>query len=476
MSAPRVRFAPAPTGFLHVGSARAALFNWMFARHTGGTFVLRIEDTDPARSRDDLVEGIERTLHWLGLDWDEGPFRQSRRMHLYAEAAARLVAEKRAYWCDCTREAIDTRTAGNASPGYDGFCRDRGLTGDEPGAALRLRTPDEGETVVHDLIRGDVHFDHANLEDFVIQRGDGSPMFLLANAVDDADMGITHVIRGEDLLPSTPKVLLLRLALGNDEAPVFAHLPLLVDEKRRKLSKRRHAIAVEEYREQGYLAEALRNYLALLGWAPSDDREIVPLDEMVTLFDVESVNKAPAFFDVAKLAHVNATYLRALPVATFVRESLPWLEEDAPWPPERFDLSAFDAVAPLVQERVQTLGEVPAMVDFLFLDRPNIGPDSWAKGVTRLPQAGAVFDDAISAFETCHWEADAIHQATLAMAEGLGLKLAKAQAPVRVAVTGRSVGPPLFESLQALGRAPALERLRAARARWASEQAAPTSP
>ncbi|HEX3392970.1 MAG TPA: glutamate--tRNA ligase [Acidimicrobiales bacterium] len=475
MSAPRVRFAPAPTGFLHVGSARAALFNWMFARHTGGTFVLRIEDTDPARSRDELVEGIERTLHWLGLDWDEGPYRQSTRMHLYAEAAARLLAEGRAYWCDCSREAIDARTPPGAPPGYDGFCRERGLERSAE-TALRLHLPDEGETVVHDLIRGDVHFDHATLEDVVIQRRDGTPTFLLANAVDDADMAISHVIRGEDLLPSTPKVLLLRQALGNLEVPIFAHLPLLVDDKRAKLSKRRHAIAVEDYRDQGYLPEALRNYLALLGWAPPDGREIVPLDEMVEAFEVEAVNKAPAFFDTVKLAHVNARYLRALPVATFVRESLPWLMQDPPWPPERLDPAVFEAVAPLVQERVQTLGEVPAMVDFLFLEEPCIDDESWAKAVTGLPEAGAVLDDAIAAFESCPWEAEAIHQATSDVAVGHGLKLAKAQAPIRVAVTGRRVGPPLFESLQALGRAPTLERLRAARRRWASEQSPTPSP
>ncbi|MBA3266991.1 MAG: glutamate--tRNA ligase [Acidimicrobiia bacterium] len=474
MSAPRVRFAPAPTGFLHVGSARAALFNWLFARHTGGTFVLRIEDTDPARSRDDLVAGIERTLHWLGLDWDEGPFRQSTRMHLYAAAADRLLADGLAYWCDCPREAIDARTAAAGDrPGYDGYCRDRHVKRG-PGTALRLHTPDSGETVVHDLIRGDVRFDHVTLEDFVVQRADGTPTFLLANAVDDADMAISHVVRGEDLLPSTPKVLLLRQALGNHEVPVFAHLPLLVDEKRRKLSKRRHAVAVEEYREQGYLPEAVRNYLALLGWAPPGDREIVPLDEMVDLFDLESVNKAPAFFDVTKLGHVNAEYVRALPVATFVRESLPWLMEDPPWPPERLDPGVFEAVAPLVQERVRTLGEVPAMVDFLFLEQPVIDDEAWAKAVTRQPLAGALLHDAASAYESCHWDAEALHQATSAVAEAQGLKLAKAQAPIRVAVTGRAVGPPLFESLQALGRGPTLERLRAAHRRWASEQ--PPSP
>ncbi|MFN2608866.1 MAG: glutamate--tRNA ligase [Acidimicrobiales bacterium] len=471
MGAPRVRFAPAPTGFLHLGSARAALFNWLYARHTGGTMVLRIEDTDPARSRDELVRGIARTLHWLGLDWDEGPVRQSTRMELYRDAAWQLVAEGAAYWCDCSSEAVKARTPPGAPPGYDGFCRDRGLTGDEAGAALRLRTPDDGETVVHDVIRGDVHFDHATLEDFVVQRSDGTPTFLLANAVDDADMAISHVVRGEDLLPSTPKVLLLRRALGVGDEPVFAHLPLIVDEARRKLSKRRHAVAVEEYREKGYLPEALRNYLGLLGWAPPGDREIVPIEEMVTAFELEAVNKSPAFFDVAKLDYVNAEYLRALPVATFVRESLPWLMEDPPWPPERLDPAVFEQVAPQVQERVRTLGEVPQMVDFLFLEAPVIDADAWERGVARLPAAADVLDAAAGLYADCHWDHETLHRQTAALAERLGLKLGKAQAPIRVAVTGRTVGPPLFESLQVLGRQTTLERLAAAKARLTSEKA-----
>jgi len=470
-STPRVRFAPAPTGFLHVGSARAALFNWLFARHNGGTFVLRIEDTDPARSRDELVRGIERTLHWLGLDSDEGPVRQSERMDLYREAAERLVADGRAYWCDCTPEAVKARVPAGAPPGYDGYCRDRGL---QPGpqSGLRLRTPDQGETVVHDLIRGDVHFDHSTIEDFVVQRSAGAPTFLLANAVDDADMGITHVVRGEDLLPSTPKVLLLRQALGIAEVPLFAHLPLLVDERRRKLSKRRDAVAVEEYREKGYLPEALRNYLALLGWAPPGGREIVPIGDMVDAFEIEAVNKAPAFFDIQKLDYVNGEYLRALPVATFVREALPWLLQDRPWPPERLDPAVFEAVAPLVQERVRTLGEVPHMVDFLFLDRPQIEEAAWNKVVAGLPQAAALLNDAIAIYAECHWDAETLHSVTAALAGRHDLKLGKAQAPIRVAVTGRSVGPPLFESLQALGREATLERLRGARDRLASTQPA----
>ncbi len=458
----RVRFSPAPTGFLHVGGARTALFNWLYARHTGGTFVLRIEDTDPVNSRDELVTGIERSLRWLGLDWDEGPFRQSERVPVYREAAARLVSDGVAYYCDCTREQVQERTGGPT--GYDGFCRDRGLAA----GALRFRTPDDGATTVHDLIRGEVVFDHRSIEDFVIVRSDGSPGFLLPNAVDDVDMGITHVIRGEDLLPATPRIMLVRRALGTDDDPVFAHLPMIVNEKRQKLSKRRDDVALEEYRERGYLPEALRNYLGLLGWAPQGDREIVPVEDMVAEFDVVDVKSSPAFFDVKKLDAVNAEYIRQLPVATFVRESLPWLETDPPWPPERLELGVFEAVAALVQERVRKLSEVPGMVDFLFLEFPAIDPQAWAKAVERSPVAPALLDDALDAYAGCEWHAPALHEVTERIADSHGIKLSKAQAPIRVAVTGRTVGPPLFESLEVLGRERTLERLRAARDRLAT--------
>ena len=454
----RVRFSPAPTGFLHVGGARTALFNWLYARSVGGTFILRIEDTDAALLRDGLIEGIQRTLRWLGIDWDEGPYRQSERAEAYAEAATRLRDAGRAYYCDCTREDVQARTHDEGA-GYDGWCRDRGLTA----GALRFRSPDEGATVVHDLIRGDVTFEHATIEDFVVQRTDGSAVFLLANAVDDTAMAVSHVIRGEDLLATTPKVLLIRQALGDDHPPVYAHLPLIVNEKRQKLSKRRDDVAVEEYRERGYLPEALRNYLALLGWSPADDREIVPIEDMVAEFRIEDVKPSPAFFDVKKLEAINAEYLRALPVATFVRECLPWLETDPPWPPERFDLATFEAIAPHVQERARTLAEVPGMVDFLFLEAPVVDEAAWDKAVTRNPVAAGVLDDAIASYRDAHWDAEELHGLTAALAERHALKLAKAQAPIRVAVTGRSVGPPLFESLHLLGRERTLERLARAK-------------
>lgn len=453
----RVRFSPAPTGFLHVGGARTALFNWLYARSVGGTFILRIEDTNAALSRDDLIEGIQRTLRWLGIDWDEGPYRQSERAGAYAAAADRLQDRGLTYFCDCSADDVKARVKDDS--GYDRFCRDRALTA----GALRFRTPDEGETVVHDIIRGDVTFDHAAIEDFVVQRRDGSAMFLLANAVDDIDMAMTHVIRGEDLLSTTPKVLLIRQALGDEHPPVYAHLPLIVNEKRQKLSKRRDDVAVEEYRGRGYLPEAMRNYLALLGWAPADDREILPIEDMVAEFRIDDVKASPAFFDVKKLEAINAEYIRAQPVATFVRECLPWLETDPPWPPERFDIGVFEAVAPMVQERARTLAEVPAMVDFLFLEEPVIDQTAWDKAITRNPAAAGILDEAIACYRDAHWDTDELHRLTAALADRHGLKLAKAQAPIRAAVTGRSVGPPLFESLHLLGRERTMERLARAK-------------
>jgi glutamyl-tRNA synthetase len=245
---------------------------------------------------------------------------------------------------------------------------------------------------------------------------------------------------------------------------VFAHLPLLVNERRQKLSKRRDDVAVEEYRERGYLPDAMRNYLALLGWSPGKDREIVPVHEMIAAFRLEDVNPSPAFFDVQKLDHINAEYIRALPVEVFVRESLPWLESSAPWPPERFELGAFERMAAPVQERVRTLAEVPGMVDFLFLEEPLRDPDAWERVIVRSAVAGPLLDDAVAAYADCEWEVEVLHGVTQAVGERHGLKLSKAQAPIRVAVTGRTVGPPLFEALEVLGRQPVLARLRAARA------------
>jgi glutamyl-tRNA synthetase len=421
---PRLRFAPAPTGFLHLGSARTALFNWLQARHSGGQMILRIEDTNAELATQEYVDNIFDTLEWLGLDWDGPAVRQSQRGELYRDAVERLLAGGHAY--------------------------------DDEGA-VRFRVPADGATSWDDVIRGQVTFEHTNVEDFVIARSDGTPTFFLANAVDDLDLGITLVVRGEDLLNVTPKVLLLREALGGGPPLTFAHLPLIVDEQRRKLSKRRDAVATEDYRAQGYLPEALTNYLALLGWGPPDGVEIRPRAEIVELFDVRDIHKAPAAFDQRKLLHINGEYLRSMPTGEFLDRARPFLDGAN-------DETTLAAIAPLVQERVKTLAEVWPHVDFLFLVEPDVDEQSWAKAMAN-PAAAAVLDDAIAAYTACTWEATTLHDTLAEVGDRHGLKLATAQAPVRVAVTGRTVGPPLFESLYLLGREPTLRRMRAARAR-----------
>ena len=331
---PRARFAPSPTGYFHVGSARAALFNWLFVRQQEGTFILRIEDTDEARNKPEWTDGIISAMDWLGMAPDEGPFFQSAAEPAHQAAIEALWDSGALYACACTREEIDERTkqraaAGDPTPGYDGFCRDLGLPRGD-GRALRFRTPDEGVVEVHDLVRGDVEFPQRALEDFICVKGNGKPLFVLANAVDDRTMAITHVIRGEDQLPTTPRQIMLWGALNRAEdsdlpLPAYAHLPLLVNERGKKLSKRRDPVAVEMYREQGYLPEAFRNYLALLGWSPGDE-EIVPIDIILARFRLEDVQRSPAFFDVKKLTHMNGVYIRDLSVERFVAACRPWVD------------------------------------------------------------------------------------------------------------------------------------------------------
>jgi glutamyl-tRNA synthetase len=468
----RARFAPAPTGYLHIGGARTALFNWLFARHHGGELVLRVEDTDAERSRPELVDAIYETLTWLGLDWDGAPVHQSDRGDLYRDAADRLLASGAAYRCDCTRADLDARNEANGrkTPGYDGFCRDRDVA-PAPDVVVRFRIPDPGAaTAWHDLIRGDVSFEHTDLEDFVIVRSNGVPMFLLANAVDDADLAITHIIRGEDLINTTPKVILLREALGYDYAPQYAHVPLIVNEKRQKLSKRRDDVSVGDYRERGYLPEAMVNYLVTLGWGAPDGIEIRPLAEIVDLFRITDVSSSSAFFDLKKLDHFAGEYVRALPTAEFVERSGPWLHGEIgpppPWPEGAFDPDVFATLAPLVQERVVRLDQVPGYVDFVFLPDPVIDQAAWDKVMVKAADAaGLMLDAVVAAYESCDWRSDVVMAVIQEEGERLELPKKQWQAPVRVAVTGRSVGPPLGESLVALGRERTLERLRAARAR-----------
>ena len=331
---------------------------------------------------------------------------------------------------------------------------------------MRFHVPDEGTTAFDDVIRGHVSFENANLEDFVIQRSNGTPMFHLANAVDDADQGITHVVRGEDLINVTPKVLLIRDALGTPGELTFAHLPLIVNEKRQKLSKRRDDVSVGDYIDRGYLPEAMVNYLATLGWGAPDGIEIRPLPEIVELFRLEDVNSSGAFFDVKKLQHFNGEYIRELSIPQFVSTSTRWLYDDTPWPSERFDVATFEVMAPLVQERVKLLSEVPGYVDFLFLPDAPIDDASWEKVFVKAPELAAdVLDHAAARFLECEWDCPSLEVALFSYAEEHGVAKGKVQAPVRVAVTGRTVGPPLFESLEVLGRDETLRRIAAARAR-----------
>jgi glutamyl-tRNA synthetase len=452
----RLRFAPSPTGFFHVGSARTALFNWLYARGRGGTFLLRVEDTDAERNRPEWIDMILTSMQWLGLDWDDEPFFQSQRTALYADAARRLFEGGHVYYCTCTPDGVRERTQGNPTPGYDSYCRDRG----HAEGALRFATPDEGSTTVHDVVRGNPVFEHATIEDFVVARSNGTPTFILANVVDDVDMHISHVVRGEDHLPNTPKYLLLWAALGGGEVPTFAHLPLLVNEKRQKLSKRRDKVALDDYREQGYLPQAMVNYLALLGWAPGDDREFLTVEELVAEFRLEDVNNSPAFFDEKKLAHFNQHCIAAMSEADFVAAAAPWLPPGGE--------AALRALAPLVQERVKTLSEVPGMVDFLLTDAVVVDEASWDKRVVRGASAADILREAAAAYADCEWTASVLHDVTATIGERYGLGLGKAQFPVRVAVMGRDVGPPLFESLVVLGRERTLDRLRRAQARLAA--------
>jgi glutamyl-tRNA synthetase len=467
----RVRFAPAPTGVLHVGSARTALFNWLFARHHGGTMVLRIEDTDLERSREPWVEGIQSTLRWLGLDWDEGPYRQSERLGRYLEAADRLVAQGSAYECYCTEEELAARSeaarAAGRDPGYDGRCRN--LTAPERAAlaaegrprSIRFRTPDEGVSRFQDAVRGEVAVEWSTVTDFVIVRSSGAPVFFLANAVDDADMGITHVIRGEDLLDSTHRVLALREALGVPGRPTFAHLPLLVGADRSKLSKRHGAVALEDFAARGYLPEALRNYLGQLGFAGVEEgSEVRSMDEMVAAFDLGRVTRSAAFFDYDKLNWMNGEYIRALPVPELVARALPFARERYR---ERLDEDVFAGAAAIAQERASTLAEISDMAAFLFVpdDEFAIAPDSLER-LQKTERVAEVLDAVAEHLETCEWTPDGVDLRPVL--DRLGLKSRKALPAVYAAIEGSHAGLPLFDSIVLLGRDRALRRVRAARA------------
>ncbi len=458
--APRYRFAPSPTGFFHVGGARTALFNWALARSSGGTFVLRIEDTDEARNQPEWTQGIIDSLAWIGISADdphfEGPRLQSANVDAHIAAATRLFETGRAYYCDLTSEQIKTRNDETGTTGYIGYSRDRNL-GPGEDRVLRFRVP-AGSTVVRDLVRGDVEFDNSTIEDFVLLRSNGTPVFLLANVVDDVEMAISHVVRAEEHLPNTPKQQMIWQALGH-EPPLWAHVPVLVNEQRKKLSKRRDKVALEQYRDEGYLADAMVNYLMTLGWSPGD-QEIVAWSQIEPAFRLEDVNLSPAFFDVKKLGAFNGAYIRMMSVDQLVAACDPWI-------PAEWDRAKFAEIAVHIQPRLVTLADAPGVVDFLFAADPVIDEESWETTFT-ADYAAPLLRQVTNAFETCAWDHVSLKTTVEDLMVSYGIKLGKASAGTRVAITGRTIGPPLFEALEVMGRDESLRRMRAALQRLAS--------
>ncbi|MET0830750.1 MAG: glutamate--tRNA ligase [Acidimicrobiia bacterium] len=470
----RVRFAPSPTGFLHVGGGRTALYNWLFARSEGGTLILRSDDTDEARSTTEYAADIVTSLRWLGLDWDEGvevggphgEYRQSHRLERYRRVAHELVASGLAYHGFETEEQLEAfrleaKQAGRA-PAYDGRHRlddDEAKRRVEAGesAPIRFAVPRPGETRFEDAVKGEVVFDHTQVDDFVILRSDGSPTYHLASTVDDVDFAITHVIRGEDLLPSTPKHILLTEAMGAAR-PTYAHLSLLMGPDGSKLSKRHGHTALAAYRADGYLPEAMANYLAILGWSPGEDDEVVPLEDMVPRFFLGSVSRNPSVFDPAKLEWMNGVYLRMLAPDDFVARALPFVETALGRPLEPEETDRVVTLAPLVQERVKRLDEVGTQVAFLF-DDVAYDQASWDK-VMSGPEVPLVLARAMEALRTLEpWSTQSIEVALRRVIDELGLSARKGLQPLRVAVTGSAVSPPLFESIAVLGRERTLPRL-----------------
>jgi glutamyl-tRNA synthetase len=475
----RVRFPPSPTGVLHVGSGRTVLYNWLFARHHGGALVFRVDDTDLERSREEYLEDIVEGLRWLGIDWDEGievggphpSYRQSERLARYQEVAAGLVASGWAYYDFAAPEDLEAlrsqAAAEGRSPVYDGRFRPPAaeaaarVAAGEP-APIRFAVPRPGETVFDDAIRGELRFDHANVDDFVLLRSDGTPTYHLASTVDDVDYRITHVIRGEDLLSSTPKHILITRAMGAAEA-TYAHLSLLTGPDGAKLSKRHGATSLRAYRDEGILPEAMLNYLAILGWSPGPDEEIVPVATMVERFDLAAVSRNPAVFDITKLEWMNGVYIRSLAPADFAARCLPLVEAALGRALASAERDTFRAVAPLVQERARRLTEVAPQVRFLFAP-VEMDPASW-EAVMTSPEAHPALEGALVALASlAAWDRAGIESGLRGVLTEKGLSARKGLQPVRVAVTGSTVSPPLFESLEALGRERTLERLRAARA------------
>jgi glutamyl-tRNA synthetase len=480
----RVRFCPSPTGTPHVGLIRTALFNWAYARHTGGTMIFRIEDTDAARDSEESYGQIIEALRWLKLDWDEGvevggphgPYRQSQRYDIYRDVIAQLKESGHIYESFATGEEIEARNISlgrDPKMGYDNFERD--LTEEQKAAyraegrepALRLKVPNE-DLSFDDLVRGEITFPAGSFSDFVVVRPNGHPLYPFVNPVDDAIMGVTHVLRGEDLLSSTPRQIALYHALIDigitTFVPRFGHLPYVMGEKNKKLSKRDPESNLFHHRDRGFIPEGLVNYLALLGWSLTHDRDVFSIDEMTAAFDVVNVNPNPAKFDVKKAESLNGDHIRMLDEADFAQRVVPYLVADGilTEPLTADQQAVLNAAAPLVQERIALLGEAPGMLGFLFTTSDDLTVE--ADALSSLPQnAGEILDASVTALQGIpedEWLHDRVHTVlTEALIDGLALKPRVAFGPLRVAVSGRRVSPPLFESMEILGKAESLARL-----------------
>jgi len=463
-----------------VGNIRTALFDWAYARHTGGTFLFRIEDTDTTRVTDEYIQAAIDTLKWLGLNWDEGPevggengpYLQSQRLGIYAEWAQKFLDQKDAYHCYCSSEELEAvreaQRAANVAPGYNGHCRDltadqiAGYKGEGRLPVVRMRMPDGG-TTFNDLIRGDVSFDHKFVPDFVLVRGDGSPLYTLAVAVDDVLMKVTHVLRGEDLLSSTPRQIRVYQAMGlaPEDYPVFAHLPFVMGQDNAKLSKRNGEVSIAWYRDKGFLPEAICNYLALLGWSPGDDRENVTMKELTELFTVEKVHSSPARFDMKKLEAINGDKIRALTIDEFLDWSLPFLTKAGVITGSADEIALVKLALPLIQERIIMLSEVPAMLKFLFVKNFAVEADSVVKITDDASKQ--VLERSLKELEPlASWTHESIEAALRSsLIEEMGLKPRIAFGAVRIATTGSTISPPLFESMELLGKEASLARIRA---------------
>jgi glutamyl-tRNA synthetase len=475
----RVRFAPSPTGYLHVGAARTALFNYLFARHFDGTFILRSDDTDEARSTEDFHLDILEHMRWLGLEWGEGlqvggphgTYRQSDRYERYREVVQSLEQSGHAYYSFATADQLEefkqTARANGTSPVYDGTLEPeraevsrRMLEGDGP--VMRFRVPRPGSTEFTDLVRGDMAFDHLQVDDFVIMRSNNTPTYHLASTVDDVDFGITHVIRGEDLLSSTPKHILITEAMGAERA-TYGHLSLLMGPDGKKLSKRHGDTALSAYREAGFLPEAMNNYLALLGWSPGEDETLVALDDMISRFDGTSISRNPAVFDPVKLEWMNGVYIREMSDDAFVAVARPLIEADLGRGLEADEVSDLMALAPVIKERTKLLAEIPDQARFVFTAPETYDEKAWSK-VMEKPETPVALDAAAEVLGALEeWTTTAIDAALRSMLEANGLSAGKGFQPIRVAISGSTVSPPLFESIEVLGRDETLKRIERAR-------------